>query len=92
MIVRIATEGQYWLDSKHLDHMNLIDNQLVEAVVGADENTFGRLFAQLLTFVRTNGEPVPEDELVESDVVLPPPDTTVAEARELFSGEGVLPG
>jgi hypothetical protein len=32
------------------------------------------------------------DELVESDLMLPAPDTTLEEAQFLFVGEGLLPG
>ena len=46
----------------------------------------------MLDLVRERGEPVPVDELVESDLILPEPDLTLREAEELFVGEGLLPG
>ena len=46
----------------------------------------------MLDLVREKGTPVPLDELVESDLLLPEPDITLEEAEELFTGEGVLPG
>jgi hypothetical protein len=91
MIVRIAEEGQYRMTDQHLDQLRQLDGQLVEAVTGGDEGTFGRLFAQLITYVRSNGVRLEDVELAHSDVILPPPDTTLEEARELFSGEGALP-
>ncbi|MDX6668633.1 MAG: hypothetical protein QOK04_2013, partial [Solirubrobacteraceae bacterium] len=30
--------------------------------------------------------------LFESEVILPPPDTSLADAREEFTGEGLIPG
>jgi len=30
--------------------------------------------------------------LVGSDLILPPPDVSIEEAREEFSGEGLIPG
>jgi hypothetical protein len=45
----------------------------------------------MLGFVRTNGQPVPDDTLAGSDVILPPPDTSVEEARAEFTGEGLIP-
>lgn len=92
MIVRISSEGQYRLSSVHLDHLNTIDNRIVDAVASNDEAGFKRLFGELLAFIRDNGQRVAEDELATSDVILPPPDTTLAEARNLFAGEGALPG
>ena len=46
----------------------------------------------MLDLVREHGSPLPVDELVESDLILPTPDTTLEEAQILFVGEGLLPG
>ena len=45
----------------------------------------------MLDLVREHGSPVPVDELVESDLVLPEPDITLLEAEEMFVGEGLMP-
>ncbi len=92
MIVRILTEGQFNLPSAYLDELNEIDNRLVEVVEQEDRAKFGVLLKEMLDLVREKGTPVPIDELVESDLVLPEPDITLDEAEELFTGEGVLPG
>jgi hypothetical protein len=91
MIVRISSEGQYRLDSSYLDRLNLIDNDLVNAIAGGDRDRFAQLFQQLLELVRRHGEPVGDDELVESQVMLPAPDTTFEEASDLFIEEGLVP-
>jgi hypothetical protein len=91
MIIRIAAEGQYRLPSSYLDQINAIDNQIVEAIASGDRDAFAKLFSSLLELVRTNGEPVAHDELVESQVVLPQADTTFDEAAELFVAEGLVP-
>ena len=92
MIIRIATEGQYNLPGSDVDRLNEIDNQLVEAVEAADRSGFDGLLKQMLDLVREHGSPLPVDELVESDLILPTPDTTLEEAQVLFVGEGLLPG
>jgi len=92
MIIRIATEGQYNLPGSFVDQLNEIDNQLVEAVEAADRSGFDGLLKQMLDLVRDNGSTLPVDELVESDLILPAPDTTLEEAQILFVGEGLLPG
>jgi len=92
MIIRILTQGQYNLPGGHIDQLNEIDNQLVEAVEAEDREKFEQLLKQMLDLVRQKGTAVPVDELVESDLILPEPDITLKEAEELFVGEGLLPG
>ena len=92
MIVRISSEGQYNLPGSYIDQLNDIDNQLVEAVESENQASYETLLKRMLDLVRDNGEPVPVDELVESDLILPEPDLTLREAEELFVGEGLLPG
>ena len=92
MIVRISSEGQYNLPGSFIDQLNEIDNALVEAVAEEDQGSFETLLKRMLDLVRENGTPVPVDELVESDLILPEPDLTLLEAEELFVGEGLLPG
>ncbi len=92
MIVRISSEGQYNLPGSFIDQLNEIDNALVEAVAAEDQGDFETLLKRMLDLVRDNGTPLPVDELVESDLILPEPDLTLLEAEELFVGEGLLPG
>jgi hypothetical protein len=91
VIVRIATESQYKLPEEAADELNDLDNQVVEAVDGGDEDRFHELFEQMLDLVRRAGQPLDEDELAESDVILPPPDTSFVEAAAEFTGEGLIP-
>lgn len=92
MIVRISSEGQFNLPGSYIDRLNEIDNALVEAVEAEDQPAFETLLKRMLDLVREHGEPVPVDELVESDLILPEPDLTLREAEELFVGEGLVPG
>ncbi len=92
MIVRIATEGQYRVPSALLDDINEIDNRLVESVGKGDKPAFDKDLKQLLDLIRSQGTPLGNDELLESDLVIPPSDTTIEEARELFVGDGLIPG
>jgi hypothetical protein len=92
MIVRILTEDQYDFPGIHIDELNQIDNELVEVVEREDRDEFQRVLKQMLDLVREKGNPIPIDELVESDLVLPEPDITIEEAGKLFVGEGLLPG
>ena len=80
MIVRISSEGQYNLPGSFIDELNEIDNELVEAVEAEDQAAFETLLKRMLDLVRDNGTPVPVEELVESDLILPEPDLTLLEA------------
>ena len=91
MIVRISTEGQYELPDEDADRLNDLDNEVVAAIEAGDEERFNELFASMLGLVRSDGRPVPDDVLEESDVILPPPDTTFAEAGAQFTGDGLIP-
>ena len=92
MIVRISEEGQYEIPSSLLDDLNRLDNAIVEAVGRGEEERFRSLLEEMLALVRTRGRALPPDDLRPSDVVLPPPDTDLEEARTLFVGEGLIPG
>ena len=91
MIVRIATESQYRLPDEDAERLNELDNAAVAAVEAGDEDGFHTVFEQMLELVRRDGTPLGEDELEESDVILPPPDLSFVEAAAEFSGEGLIP-
>lgn len=92
MIVRIATEGQYRLSSALLDQVNDMDNALVERIALCNEDEFSQRFSAMLELIRSQGNVVPPDELVESHIILPAPDLTLDEARAFFIGDGFFPG
>jgi hypothetical protein len=92
VIVRISTEGQYDISDGDIDELNRLDNAAVDACEASDEAGFRQVFDQLLALIRDKGTRVAEDQLVESDIILPPPDVSLAEAREEFQGEGLIPG
>jgi hypothetical protein len=91
VIVRISTENQYRFPDEEAATLNDLDNEAVKAVEAGDEDRYHELFESMLELVRSNGEPLSEDELEESDVILPPPDTSFVEAQGEFTGEGLIP-
>ena len=91
MIVRISGEDQYRLADDQRAGLNELDNAVVAACEGGDETAFAQAFAALLDYVRSNGERVADDELAGSDLILPPPDLSLAEAGSEFTGEGLIP-
>jgi hypothetical protein len=91
MIVRISGEGQYELADEEQAHLNELEAAVIAAVEANDEDAYTQTFAALLDHVRAVGKPVPADELEGSNVILPPADTSLAEAAADFTGEGLIP-
>jgi hypothetical protein len=91
MIVRIAGEGQFRLPDEDAGRLNDLDNEAVAAAVAGDENRFNEIWQQMLQLVESDGEALPDDELVESDVILPPRDVSFEEACAEFTGDGLIP-
>jgi hypothetical protein len=85
MIIRIATEGQYELTGDALARLDEIDNELLDAISTNDAEAYQARFRSVLDLIRTEGRQLATDELRESDLVLPPPDTTLEEAKDLFA-------
>jgi hypothetical protein len=92
VIVRILGEGQVDVPDGELDALNGLDDALQAAVDSADEEQFLQALVALLARVREVGRPVPDDEIVPSDLVLPSADASLAEVRELLGDEGLIPG
>ncbi len=92
MIVRIATEGQYEVEDGAVMTLNELDNEAVAACDSGDEERFQAIYGKLLDLIRTEGRPLGDSELEGSDLILPPPDVSLEEAKAEFSGEGLIPG
>jgi len=92
MIVRILGEGQVDVPDAELEPLNQLDDQLQSAIDNEDDGAFASALGALLDRVRQAGRPLADDELVPSDLVLPSPDASLAEVRELLSDDGLIPG
>jgi PspA-Associated protein len=93
MIVRILNEGQWELGEEAVRALNQADDQLEKAVAGNDQEQLTAALASLLDRVRDTGQPVPVDDLRDSDLILPAADSTVDDVRALLSesSEGLIP-
>jgi hypothetical protein len=85
-------EGQVSLDDAHLPELNKLDDELLAEVESGDDAGFRRTLTALLDAVRRRGEPLPDSSLEPSELILPSPDATLEEVRELLSDEGLIPG
>jgi len=91
MIVRIMGEGQYRLSDEVLKRVNELDNTIVAAVDASDEDAFHESFEEMLDVIRSEGEHLGDEEIESSDIIVPPSDTSFAEAAAEFTGEGLIP-
>jgi hypothetical protein len=91
MIVRISGEGQFELADECAERLNGLDNDAVAAVEAGDEAKFRELWDKMLGLVTSEGRELADDELIGSDVILPPRDSTFEEAKAEFSGDGLIP-
>ncbi|MFD5032724.1 hypothetical protein ACFVWX_25355 [Streptomyces sp. NPDC058220] len=91
MIVRIMGEGQVKLADSHFAELNTLDDELLAEVRNDDGDGFRRTFHALLAKVRELGEPLPDDSLEPSELILPAPGATLEEVRALLNDEGLIP-
>jgi hypothetical protein len=92
MIVRILGEGQLDVAASDLDALNALDRALQDACDANDAEAFDIALGDLLAKVREVGTPLPDDQVVPSELVLPSADASLAEVKELLSEEGLIPG
>lgn len=84
MIVRILADNQYRLDDGQLPEVQRLDDALETALAGADDAAFAATLGQIVAYVRTHGQPVPDVEVVASDLIIPADDMTREEAQALL--------
>lgn len=91
MIIRIFSEGQYELPDTALPQLHELDSQAEAAIQDGDAERFGELYPQLLEHIRHAGRRLAADELVASDLMVPPPDASLDEVAKEFHGHHLLP-
>lgn len=92
MIVRILGEGQFRLDDNQISKVNKIDNQIVEHVQKSNQAEYRQDLARLISTIKELGQPVDPVEILPSDIIIPPEDLSLEEARKVFCEEGLIKG
>jgi hypothetical protein len=87
----LGGDGQYRVDEDTVEGLNELDGQAAQAVEAGDEESVHRLLRRMADLVRARGERLADDDLSASDLIIPPDDLSLDEARDLFSGEGLIP-
>jgi hypothetical protein len=91
VIVRIMGEGQWRVDDDTLKELDGLDDQAAERLAAEDEEGLRQILGTMADAVRNRGEKLPDADLHPSDAIVPPTDLSLAEAHELFEGEGLIP-
>jgi hypothetical protein len=91
VIVRLMGEGQYRLSDDVVARLNELDDAAQGAVEAEDEPKLDRLLDEMWELVRSNGEPLAEDDLSASDAAVPPSDMTLEETKRFLAPEGLIP-
>jgi hypothetical protein len=91
VIVRILGVGQFRLDKDAYAAANAIDDRVQAALDAGDDEAFHEALLELAATIERAGSPLPAEEFVGSDAVVPGPDTTLEEARAMLSSEGLIP-
>jgi hypothetical protein len=94
MIVRILNEGQWHLTDDAVRGLKSFDDAVEQAVTTGDQDQLTRALHTLLDRIRTTGTRLPDEELEDSDLILPAADSTLEDVRQLLSEseEGLIPG
>jgi hypothetical protein len=91
VIVRILGEGQFRLDDASSAKLTVLDKDVDAAVHAGDEAVFKMALGAAVKLVRETGLPVPDDEFVTADYILPFSDATINEVRKLLT-DGTIHG
>jgi len=92
MIIRILGEGQFRFDDSNLGDLNKIDNQIVDHVKNGNQDGFCQELAGMITTVKELGKPISVQEVIPSDIIVPPADLSFQEARNIFCNDGLIEG
>ncbi|HEY1820795.1 MAG TPA: hypothetical protein VGG83_12780 [Trebonia sp.] len=91
MIVRILGEGQFRVDDDSAAKLTALDKDLDAAVRDDHEAVFHASLRAAIALVKTSGTPLPADEIVTADFILPFSDASIGEVRKLLA-DGTIPG
>ena len=91
MIIRLMGEGQYRVPDELTPELEQLDQQSVQAVEQGDEARLQAALAAIGETVRGRGQRLHDAHLQGSDLIIPPADLSLDEARRLFAEEGLIP-
>lgn len=95
MIVRILGEGQWRLADEAANDLNVFDDRIEAAVNAEDQDELRSALLALATQVRATGELLADDDLHDSDLIVPSSSSSLDEIKQLLAegpADGLIPG
>ena len=98
-IIRISGGGQYEIDNNLLNEINNIDDKIVNILKnhsnGQSNNEVVKKelkekLEEITSFIKSNGNPVIDTDIVKSNLYIPSIDISVEEAQNVFKDEGII--
>jgi hypothetical protein len=101
IIVRVSGQGQFKVNREILNRINGIDNSIVNLLENTDtdvdvnsikvkQKELNEKVNEIINLIRTNGMPLDDKEIIQSQIMIPNPDISVDEAKKIFRGEGIV--
>jgi phage shock protein A len=98
-IIRISSKGQYEIDSTILQRINAIDDEIVSIMEEYSNNNIDHETAKnelknniekISNIIISEGKPVDEKNIVNSEIIIPISDISVEEAQRIFQSKGII--
>ena len=77
MIIRIVREGQWQVPDIEMGHLNRIDARVEHAIETTSQNELTEALTELVTTLRTVGTPIADDNIIDSDLIVPDVSATI---------------
>jgi len=85
-------EGQYRAPEAICDELNQIDNRIVKLVEEGNSVELRNELGKLISEIKEKGEAIEVEEILQSDIIVPPEDLSLEEAKAVFKGSGIFEG
>ncbi len=92
MIVRVMGMGQWTIEPEALDGLHDADVAVEQAARAGDQAALSQALGELLAGIQAAGTEVPDDVLAESDLVVPDPESSVADVMDLLDDSADFSG
>ena len=98
-IVRISGGGQYEIDNNLLTQINNIDDKVVNILKNHSngqsnhevvKKELKEKLEEITSFIKSNGRPIMDTDIVKSNLYVPNSDISVEEAQNVFKDEGII--
>ncbi len=90
VIIRIMGEGQYHVPEALCDQLKEVDNRIVALVEKGNEKEFREELSKLISEIREKGKVVEEEEILVSDIIVPPENMSFKEVKDIFKESEIL--